>query len=80
MPNPSKQGHRWVMPTLKGQKNKRRIGKMNYVTPAIKGGITAAAAGTVGAMVSGLFAPIAPYSAIVGGALALIAIETFWKG
>lgn len=58
----------------------RRNESMNYVTPMVKGGIVAAAAGVVGAFVTGIFAPLAPYSAIVGGAITLTAIDMFWKG
>lgn len=53
---------------------------MDYVKPAIKGAITAGAAGMVGAIVVGFLAALAPYAAIIGGALTLIGIDMVWKG
>jgi hypothetical protein len=45
----------------------------------IKGGIVGAAALTVGGFIAGIFAPIAPYAGIVGGAVTLYIVDMFYK-
>jgi hypothetical protein len=45
----------------------------------IKGGIVGAVALTVGGFIAGIFAPIAPYAGIVGGAVTLYVVEMFYK-
>lgn len=45
----------------------------------IKGAGVALIGGTIGGFVAGFLAPIAPYAAIVGGGLALVLIDMFYK-
>jgi hypothetical protein len=51
---------------------------MNW-KPLVKGGIVGAVALTVGGFIAGIFAPIAPYAGIVGGAVTLYVVEMFYK-
>lgn len=52
---------------------------MDYIKPAIKGGIVGAVAVTVGGMLAGILTVIAPYAAIAGGAVTLIVVDMFYK-
>ena len=51
----------------------------DFVKPMVKGAIVGAAALTVGGFIASLFAPIAPYAGIVGGAVTLYVLEMFYK-
>jgi hypothetical protein len=51
----------------------------DFLKPMIKGGIVGAVALSVGGILAGFFAPIAPYAGIVGGAVTLYILEMFYK-
>ena len=57
----------------------RRTEKMDYVKPMVKGAIVGAVAVTVGGMLAGFLTVLAPYAAIVGGAVTLVIVEMFYK-
>jgi len=52
---------------------------MDYVKPMVKGAIVGAVAVTVGGMLAGFLTVLAPYAAIVGGAVTLVIVEMFYK-
>jgi hypothetical protein len=51
------------------------------IKPAIKGGLVGAVALTVGGMITGIsfLTVLAPYVAIVGGAVTLVIVDMFYK-
>jgi hypothetical protein len=66
-----------VVPTLDQRAGVENMG--DFVKPMVKGAIVGAAALSVGGILAGFFAPIAPYAGIVGGAVTLYILEMFYK-